>query len=208
MATLFMEGAAAGLIGKEIPVDSIVEFFKDAARIFLQDDFTHPPQAIAALNALNNAKEYAPEDKEIAVLRKKILDSRHAYLLNLLESGLYAAFGAPSWSKKELQANILLVEERLPETLELVWEMLEETAIEERSGLAPFLDWLIQTLTKCQHAVDPQIRQTVEMIFDQLARNFKSYSSFPVLWTQEIVQELEKRGVKFAYGSSDKKQKD
>ena len=204
LATMLMHSAANLFVGRTMPVDLIVAFFKDGARIFLQNDFTHIPNTAGALHALTSAEEYAPDDDEITQLREQALESKRALFNNLLSSGMYDA-DEPEVrrSKREIQAHLMLAEGRLAETMLFVWEMIETASTEDRQSLTHYIHWLLQTMAKCRQAADPGIRDAIGKIIDRLAKDYAEYSAVRVLWPAEILQELEKRGVKISVLAAD-----
>ena len=200
-ASHLMTLVAARFEDQEIPVDVIVSFFKDFARIVSTHDLCFVPQYRLAKLLLDNAKNYAPDDIELTEMSELVLKGRSLYLDDLFASGM---LGDPaSFEARRIFAEQALNKKELSDALRIVWSMIQDfskTNTEQSRSLA---NWLIVTLMKCVHAADPVLRRTVDTVIREIAENPSIWGVLELSLPQDFLMLLQEKGLKVSYETAE-----
>ena len=200
-ASHLMKSVMVALEDTEMPVEAIVQFFKDFARIVTTHDLCFVPQYRLAKFALDNARRYNPDDSELHEMTEQVLDGTASYLDDLYSSGL---IGEPaSFESRRLSAEKALSGRDLPETLHIVWSILQDFSTTRPSDVIPLANWLVSTLTNCLQAVDPVIFNAVHDIVGDMAGHPEKWGGLGLKLSPLFLEALRHKGLKFSIETSE-----
>ena len=186
---------------REMPVDVIVEFFKDFARIVTTHDLCFVPQYRLAKFALDNARRYAPYDVELQEMTEQALAGIASYLDDLYASGL---IGEPAaFESRRLAADRTLSRRDLPETLHIVWSILQDFSSTRAKDVLPLANWLVTTLANCLQAADPVIHGAVHEVVGEMAGNPDRWGALGLRLPPALLEALREKGLKVNLETAD-----
>ncbi|MEA4880160.1 MAG: 6-hydroxymethylpterin diphosphokinase MptE-like protein [Synergistaceae bacterium] len=198
----FMAKAYGQMEGEEVAEAVLGAFYKDWGKMAAADDLCSYPLTAEALTYLANAEEYLPGDKEIPLLKKKILERQKSLFI---ETGKMTE----GYSEKvdllllRNRAENALYQKDLPTALfsveELVWGSLESypgTAI-------PHLQWLMKTTANCVDAADALLVKQSEDILGRIIGRLPSLVGHPFDFPMEFLALLKRKGIKLSLQSAD-----
>lgn len=201
-ARRYMQKAYNLLEGQELPEKTMGAFFKDWGKLMAADDLTAFPNSERALNLLNNAREYLPDDPEISELQQAILTRQSSISLDKRRL---------SGAKKEeialfvlrSEAEAALVGGNLPKALKLVEELVWKGLDNYPDLSIQFLQWLMKTTSECIEAADKEISTLSAEILDRIIARLSSLVDKKIDFPMEFLSYLTKKGVKFSLQPSD-----
>lgn len=200
-ASHLMRSVAESFEEKEMPLDVIVDFFKDFARVVTTHDLCFIPQHRLAKLFLDNARRYAPDDKELSEMTESVLRGRNDYLNDLFASGM---LGAPAgFESRRILAEQALNRKELSEALHIVWTMVLDFTLTNPNELRPLANWLISTLLKCVHAEEPLLRNTVNEILQEMVDRATEWGKLRLFLPPEFVALLQTKGLQFSLETAD-----
>lgn len=200
-ASHLMKSIAVAFENREMPSDIIVSFFKDFARVVTTHDLCFIPQYRLAKLMLDNARRYAPEDAELVEMTEHVLKSLGAYLDDLYTSGM---LGEPAtFESRRLLAEKTLNRKDLPETLHIVWSIIQDFSSSRPEAVLPFANWLVSTLTKCVYAADTLLHSTVDDILREMAEDPAEWGRLKLRLPPEFIALLQTKGLQFSMETAD-----
>lgn len=202
-ASSLMKDVASNFDEREMPLDVIVTFFKDFARVATTHDLCFIPQYRLAKLLLDNARRYAPEDFEIVEMTDTVLKNMDEYLSDLYNSGMIE--NPASIQARRILAERTLNKGELAETLNIIWSLILDFSKEEPDLVRPLADWLIVTLLRCLHAADSVLRHTVDTILTEIAENPQPLVGLNLHLPREFFAVLQKKGLQFSFQTPEKK---
>ena len=198
LATTFMDAAAADFEGKEMPVDDMVAFFKDYARVLMGHDLTHQPNPFKAEQMLSNAVEAGGgADDEAREILSELLDTEVSYQ-SIIDDAARLKKGerVSAWLTDRAAAQRQLFDGDLKRALMSVWRAIDKHWRSVPGWAASHLDWLVKTMDKCLDADDRLLLETVGKIADGIASSTDLISGVPIKYPRRIVELLLKHGLK------------
>lgn len=200
-ASHLMRAVAAMYENREMPVDVIVSFFKDFARVVTTHDLCFMPQYRMAKLALDNARRYDTDDAELAEMTEQVLKGMNSYLDDLYKSGM---LGDPaSFESRRILAERTLNKKDLPETLNVVWSILRDFSATNQQAVLPLANWLVSTLTKCLHAADPLLHGAVDDVVSEMAANTSEWGRLGLRLPPDFLTALREKGLQFSLETAD-----
>ncbi len=200
-ASHLMSSAAMKFEDKEMPREEILSFFKDYARILTTPDLCFIPQYRFAKLILDNARRYGEDDEELKEMTDRVLKDQQGYLDDLYNSGM---MGTPaSLQARRIAAERALNSGELPETLRIVWSIVHDYSDAEPDSVRPLASWLVSTLTKCFHAEDRILSDTVQEVLFLMAENPRIWAPLHLKLPEEFMDLLQQSGLQFSLQTAD-----
>lgn len=192
------------LEGRELPRDSIDDFFLDWAEIEASHDLCEEPRYQKALTLLNNVGAEGGKKEAVEALRKEILHSQRDYFSR------YAHFDVSRYPDLRLlklrnQAEEALSEKKLAVALLLVETMVNEGLEGFPGTVMPHLDWLAKTALDCRNAVDPAIAETSRAILSHLWCDRARLAGAGFSWPAKIAEYLNEEGLQISLEMTENK---
>lgn len=200
-ASHLMSYAAVKFEDQEMPREEILSFFKDYARILITPDLCYLPQYRFAKLILDNARRYGEDDEELKEMTDRVLKDQQGYLDDLYDSGM---IGNPaSLQARRITAERALNSGELPETLQIVWSIVHDFSATEPVAVRPLASWLVSTMTKCFHAEDSVLSDTVQEILGLMADGFGIWAPLHLKLPQQFIDNLQQAGLQFSLQTAD-----
>ena len=197
LATSFMDAAADDFDGREMPLDEMVAFFKDYARVLMGHDLTHQPNPFKAEQMLSNAVEAAGVvDDEVREILSELLDTEVSYQ-SIIDDAARLKKGerTAAWLADRAAAQRQLFDGDLKRALMSVWKAIDKHWRAVPGWAASHLDWLVKTMDKCLDADDRLLQETVGKIADGIASRTDLISGVPIKYPRRIVELLLEHGL-------------
>ncbi|MDR1581118.1 MAG: DUF115 domain-containing protein [Synergistaceae bacterium] len=209
LATTFMDAAAADFDGKEMPVDDMVAFFKDYARVLMGHDLTHQPNPFKAEQMLSNAVEMGGgADDEMREILSELLDTEVSYQSIIDDAArLKKEERTAAWFEDRAAAQRQLFDGDLKRALMSVWHAIDKHWRAVPGWAASHLDWLVKTMDKCLDTNDRLLIETIGKIADGIASRTDLISGVPIKYPRRIVDLLLKHGLKASVTPADPEEK-
>jgi hypothetical protein len=198
LSTSFMDAAAADFDGNEMPVDEMVAFLKDYARVLMGHDLTHQPNPFKAEQMLSNAVEVGGGvDDEAREILSELLDTEVSYQ-SIIDDATMLKKGerTSAWLADRAVAQRQLFDGDLKRALMSVWKAIDKHWRVVPGWAASHLDWLVKTMDKCLDADDRLLTETVEKIADGIASRTDLISGVPIKYPGRVVELLMKHGLR------------
>lgn len=200
-ASHLMKNVAASFEDREMPVEAIVAFFKDFARVVTTHDLCFVPQHLLAKFMLDNARRYAPDDEELMEMAEQSLEGRISYLEDLYSVGM---LGEPAdFEYLRAQAEKTLNRRELPEALNIVWSILQDFSANRPNDVRPLAGWLVSTLDRCALASDPVLKEAVDDVVKQMAERPETWGRLRLRIPPSFLTALHGKGLKVSVDTSE-----
>ena len=198
----FMAKSYKQMEGEEVGEAVLGEFYKDWGEMAAADDLCAYPLTADALTYLANAEEYLPEDKEISLLKKEILERQRSLFIETEKmTGGDSEKGTLLLLRN--RAENALYQKDLPTALSSVEEFVWGSLASYPGSAIPHLQWLMKTASNCLDAADaPLVKQSTE-ILDRIIARLPTLAGCPIDFPVEFLVLLERRGIKVSLQSAD-----
>ena len=180
-AAAYMGLASKRFDEQEMPMEQIIRFFKDYARILATHDLCHNPNYAEAEIMLAQAMELAPQDLECRQILGDILGGRLRFVTSILPDG------SEKWMEARAVGAQALAAGKLDVALDAVWVAIRDHWRSAPGWAASHLDWLTTTLFKTQHAEDATIQEATERILKELVGDTELLSGVRLRYSREMI---------------------
>jgi len=192
-----MKVAVQDFTGTEMPVEEMIAFYKDYARVLSMHDLCHIPNYDYADVILDNAVSLlGGVDYEILEIRKQILRGNVSLHLSAAQVG-----GAKDAPKTKVilakgQANEAILDGDLIGGFRIIWKLVCDYGAQVPELVAPQLDWLATTMEKFFEALDEPYRSGLDDLLSEMASHAEVLANVPIRYTPKFIAALAGHGLK------------
>ncbi len=194
---MLMNEAGEQYYGTEMPVDKIVAFLKDAARIAASNDLCYFPQYDRAKILLDNALELAPDDASIREQLKALMASVGVFYDDA--TALSLGSGPKDWLRDRIEVERYLYANKLDKAVLALWEMIKKYADQYPDLCQPVGGWLLHTIHTCWHAQDESFQAAFRKIAAEVAERIELIQRLKIPMTVGFLGILREQGVNFDF---------